>query len=109
MFCERRRPCPPCPKRPPLTSPSVHRFQQCALDVPGLGNGEDLGMVERLSTKLAQRDAASGIGGGRFQHREKQRLRKMKAAAGGEEQSLRREQSHSAQIDLLVSTDRGGE
>ena len=63
-------------------------------------------MVQRLSAELAQHDATSAVGRGLLEHLEEERLREVVRAAGGEQKSAGREQTHRAQVDLLVAADR---
>src|SRR5262245_26093619 len=58
---------------------SVEGLDQSTLDVARFGNRENLGVIERLSAKLAKGQSASGIGRSALQHLEEQRLRKMEA------------------------------
>ena len=80
-----------------------------ALDVSCFRNRQHFRMIERLAGDRAQRDAPPGVRRGVLQHLEKERLREMKAAARGEEQSAGREQPHRAQVDVLVAANRRGQ
>src|SRR6185503_17168000 len=92
----------------PLPDRSIHR-QQGTLQIPGLGNGEDFGMVWGLGQELAQGHPATAVLGGSGQHFLKSRASDVIGTRGGEESPARIQNAKSPQVDLVVSPERLGD
>src|SRR3954447_12654894 len=78
------------------------RLEDGALEVTGLGDGEHLGMILRLTQHSAQAYAAATVAGGLGQHVQKFGQVDVKGAARGQENAPGRQAAHRAEIDLAV-------
>jgi hypothetical protein len=89
------------------TSPSRQTLHDRPFQVSSFRNRQHLWMIHRLPGDRPQRQTPPRIGRGIRKHLQKERLAHVEAAARREQHSSGREESHRAQVDVLVAAERG--